>query len=312
MGEETEIHHDQHDSNPTPPFEFQIPNQGTQSYPQAQHQAELLSGSVQAYPAQQFSPQANTQDSDSGYMDQPPTPNFPQPIPQQFQPQANPQQFPPQASPQQFPPQSRPQQFPTQAGYYQSTQPMQSGPQTFPPQLNPQGYPQPQTYYPYNQNVGAQMHQTGAPAYPISTGTMPWKTDLFDCMDDPNNAIITFCFPCVTFGQIAEIVEHGQTTCATSGFLYGCIAAFIGVPCLISCGYRSKLRSKYDLVEVPAADWITHCFCEWCALCQEYRELKIRGLDPAIGWQGNLMRIQNMQQQQQGVMMMPPVQHVMR
>ncbi|KAL5726261.1 hypothetical protein ACHQM5_009316 [Ranunculus cassubicifolius] len=340
MDSQTEIHaaqdHNyQHDPNPTPTFEFQNPYQATQPNPQARQQAPSTSRSVHGYNAQQFAPQDNSQDSDSdsneetpakpgmanpppaapvpGYMDQPPPTNFPPPqaSPQNFPPQAIPQQFPPQSIPQQFPPQSipqfppqaNPQQFQPQANHNPSSQPMQPGPQSSRPQQNPQVHFQPQTNISYNQNVGA-------PAYPLNTGTKPWSTDLFDCMDDPNNALITFCFPCVTFGQIAEIIDNGKTTCATSGTLYGVLSFFV-VPCLISCGYRSKLRSRYDLVEVPAADWITHVFCEWCALCQEYRELKNRGLDPAIGWQGNLMRNQNMQQQRQGVMM-PPVQNVMR
>jgi hypothetical protein len=55
------------------------------------------------------------------------------------------------------------------------------------------------------------------------------------------------------------------------------------MPCIVSCGYRSKLRAKYGLIEDPAPDWLTHCLFEWCALCQEYRELNNRGLDPSIG-----------------------------
>ncbi|KAK6261306.1 hypothetical protein QUC31_007122 [Theobroma cacao] len=110
-----------------------------------------------------------------------------------------------------------------------------------------------------------------------------WKTGLFDCMDDPMNALITVCFPCVTFGQVAEIVDEGHTSCGTSGLLYGLIAFFIGVPCILSCAYRTKLRNKLGLVESPAPDWVTHCFCDWCALCQEYRELQQRGWDPSIG-----------------------------
>ncbi|MBA0588259.1 hypothetical protein Gorai_001371 [Gossypium raimondii] len=46
-----------------------------------------------------------------------------------------------------------------------------------------------------------------------------WKTGLFDCMDDPINALITVCFPCVTFGQVAEIVDEGRT-CKSSIFSY--------------------------------------------------------------------------------------------
>ncbi|KAG4184539.1 hypothetical protein ERO13_A09G177850v2 [Gossypium hirsutum] len=138
-----------------------------------------------------------------------------------------------------------------------------------------------------------------------------WKTGLFDCMDDPVNALITVCFPCVTFGQVAEIVDEGRTSCASNGLLYGVIALLIGIPCILSCGYRTKLRNKFQLSESPAPDWVVHCFCDCCALCQEYRELHQRGWDPSTGWHGNLARRQNMHQQQQYVMMAPINQTMM-
>nr|CAD1834423.1 unnamed protein product [Ananas comosus var. bracteatus] len=47
--------------------------------------------------------------------------------------------------------------------------------------------------------------------------------------------------------------------------------------------YRSKLREKYNLVEAPAEDWVLHLFCSCCALCQEFRELQNRGIDPSLG-----------------------------
>ncbi|KAI6670523.1 hypothetical protein NL676_005408 [Syzygium grande] len=138
------------------------------------------------------------------------------------------------------------------------------------------------------------------PAAPPS----PWTTGLFDCMDDPLNVVVACCFPCITFGQIAEIVDRGSTSCGTSGLLYGGIQFLIGCPCLLSCTYRTKLRNRFNLIESPAPDWITHFFCECCALSQEYRELKNRGLDPSIGWQGNAAQMQNVQYQ---VAMMPPM-----
>ncbi|KAK1564560.1 hypothetical protein Q3G72_005792 [Acer saccharum] len=85
--------------------------------------------------------------------------------------------------------------------------------------------------------------------------------------------------PCVTFGQVAEIIDEGHTSC---GMLFGAIWFFIVLPFILSCTYRTKLRSKFGLPEFPAPDWIAHFFCEWCALCQEYRELQSRGLDPSI------------------------------
>ncbi|KAJ9550627.1 hypothetical protein OSB04_014672 [Centaurea solstitialis] len=178
----------------------------------------------------------------------------------------------------------------------------QAGPTAFPPPAEPVSFPPQPNYNNYNTTYNAQPQavnyqaQTGYQT-PVNMGTpngiavgtqypaqtQGWRNGLFDCLDDPENALITACFPCITFGQIAEIVDNGQTSCATSGLIYGLIAAFIGCPCIMSCGYRTKIRNRYGLMETPAPDWATHCFCEWCALCQEYRELKAYGLDPAIG-----------------------------
>ncbi|PWA34330.1 PLAC8 motif-containing protein [Artemisia annua] len=54
------------------------------------------------------------------------------------------------------------------------------------------------------------------------------------------------------------------------------------------------------LREQPCNDVFVHCCCEMCALCQEYRELKNRGFEPSLGWEGNLVM------QNHGVVM-PPV-----
>ncbi|KAL6202139.1 hypothetical protein ACLB2K_025850 [Fragaria x ananassa] len=102
-------------------------------------------------------------------------------------------------------------------------------------------------------------------------------------------AVTTALVPCLTFGQIAEVVDDGNTStaaCATSGLLYGLVAAFSGMPCIVSCAYRTKIRNMYGLVEAPASDWLTHLFCEPCALCQEYKELQRRGLFKRMA-QGN-------------------------
>ena len=70
--------------------------------------------------------------------------------------------------------------------------------------------------------------------------------------------------------------------CALSGTVYSLLCLF-GLPCLYSCVFRSRLRAEYVLGELPCADCLVHCFCEGCALCQEYRELKNRGFDMGIG-----------------------------
>ncbi|GAV66647.1 PLAC8 domain-containing protein [Cephalotus follicularis] len=143
-----------------------------------------------------------------------------------------------------------------------------------------------------------QYGRQAATGYPVQQGVEgSWSSGLCDCGEDVPNCCITFWCPCITFGQIAEIVDKGTTSCGASGALYGLIAWMTGCPCIYSCFYRSKLRKQYMLEEGTCNDCCTHFWCEGCALCQEYRELKSRGFDMSLGWQGNVDR------QNQGVYM---------
>lgn len=125
----------------------------------------------------------------------------------------------------------------------------------------------------------------------------PWSTGLFDCQLDQTNAIMTTVFPCLTFGQMAEVLDEGEMTCATGSFIYMLLTPALFSNWLFGSKYRAKLRNKYNLVEAPYTDVISHIFCPCCSLCQEYRELKIRGLDPALGWNGILAQQSIMQNQ---------------
>ena len=90
------------------------------------------------------------------------------------------------------------------------------------------------------------------------------------------NALITLVF-------FEELIDLKFAACGTSGTLYTLILCLTGCSCLYSCFYRSKLRGQFFLDESPCTDCCVHCFCEECALCQEYRELKNRGFDLSIG-----------------------------
>ncbi|KAF5939246.1 hypothetical protein HYC85_023505 [Camellia sinensis] len=80
------------------------------------------------------------------------------------------------------------------------------------------------------------------------------------------------------FTHLQPIVIH-IIACGASGAIYALIAAVTGCACCYSCTYRKKLRNQYMLQESPCGDCLVHCFCEQCALCQEYRELTNRGFD---------------------------------
>ncbi|WVZ73535.1 hypothetical protein U9M48_021829 [Paspalum notatum var. saurae] len=170
---------------------------------------------------------------------------------------------------------------------------------------------------------GQQQGVSMNPSRPGTAGLRRWSTGLFHCMDDPGNCLITCLCPCITFGQIADIVDKGSccefissklptschvkklrdladspqqnrgcfSACIASGLIYGLICTSTLMGCMYSCGYRSRLRAQYDLEEGECPDFMVHCCCEHLALCQEYRELKNRGYDLGIeGWEANMER----------------------
>ncbi|XP_017970627.1 PREDICTED: protein PLANT CADMIUM RESISTANCE 2 [Theobroma cacao] len=148
---------------------------------------------------------------------------------------------------------------------------------------------------------------TNQPYYPTQSGKVPWSTGLCDCCSDVPNCCITCWCPYITFGQVAEIVDQGSSSCGASGALYGLLCSFMGCVCVYSSFYRTRMRSQYMLEDSPYGDYCIHFCCETCALCQEYRELKNRGFDMALGWQGNMVRQQN-----SGMPMAPVVESGMR
>ncbi|GLJ49697.1 hypothetical protein SUGI_1054720 [Cryptomeria japonica] len=149
------------------------------------------------------------------------------------------------------------------------------------PQHIATGYPPP------FQNPSQYVHPPPPPPPPHPYPLRPteWSSGLCACCHDPSNCFLTCWCPCITFGQIAEIVDEGSPTCALSGGIYSCL-------------YRNKMRAKYNLSGSPCTDCLVHFICDECALCQEYRELKHRGYHPALGWRG--------QQQEMGIAMAAP------
>ncbi|XP_039126825.1 cell number regulator 2-like [Dioscorea cayenensis subsp. rotundata] len=149
--------------------------------------------------------------------------------------------------------------------------------------------------------TGIPIQMAGMPSLQVqSQQKVSWSTGLCGCCDDVGNCCITCWCPCITFGQIAEIVDRGSTSCGVSGAIYLLLMLTIGCNCVYSCFYRKKMRSQYSLSSSPCNDCLVHCCCESCALCQEYRELKQHGFDMNIGWQAN------MENRGQGQAVLPP------
>lgn len=74
-----------------------------------------------------------------------------------------------------------------------------------------------------------------------------------------------------------------RSGCSLGSFMYVLMMPALFSSWILGSKYRAKLRKKYDLVEAPYEDAISHIFCPCCSLSQEFRELRNRGLNPALG-----------------------------
>ncbi|XP_038981109.1 protein PLANT CADMIUM RESISTANCE 8-like [Phoenix dactylifera] len=173
----------------------------------------------------------------------------------------------------------------------QSDSPPEVGsPASYPPPAVP--YPPPE-YPPPEPKAPSPEYPGTSPVQPNGQNIgRPWTTTLFDCGMNETNTTMTAFFPCITFGQIAEMLDEGQTSCPLDSFMFILMAPALCTCWILGSNYRLKLRNKYNLVQAPAEDWIVHLFCPFCALCQEFRELQNRGIDPSLGWMGYLAKQQ--------------------
>ncbi|KAL9230115.1 hypothetical protein vseg_005505 [Gypsophila vaccaria] len=142
----------------------------------------------------------------------------------------------------------------------------------------PQG-PPPVAYQTYSHTLG------------ISPQPGQWSTGIFDCFNDGPTCCLTCWCPCITFGQAAEIIDRGSSSCGVTGALYALLAVFTGCQFIYTCTYRSKLKQQYGMPPDSFEDCCLHFWCQPCVLCQEYRELQIRGFDVPLGWYGNVERM---------------------
>jgi len=134
-----------------------------------------------------------------------------------------------------------------------------------------------------------------------------WSTGLFDCFTDMPSCVVGYFLPCVLYGDNASALK-GKTfggsccafyglTCVNNGLFLLFQSALRTHPIALMAGYpifsflpllvmpaltldnREKIREAYDIQEEACCgrSYLIHMFCLRCALCQEARELKIRG-----------------------------------
>lgn len=137
-----------------------------------------------------------------------------------------------------------------------------------------------------NNDISAPVHQVVSSDNPVQ-----WSSGICACCDDMQSCCVGLLCPCFLFGKNAEFLGSGtfmgscmthfilwvlvNTVCclATDGILLGLPGCFVAC---YTCGYRRELRLKYNLPEEPCGDFVTHFFCHFCAICQEYREIHER------------------------------------
>uniref|UniRef100_A0A7N2R0T7 Uncharacterized protein n=1 Tax=Quercus lobata TaxID=97700 RepID=A0A7N2R0T7_QUELO len=109
-----------------------------------------------------------------------------------------------------------------------------------------------------------------------------WSTGLCGCFEDLSTCWVT----CWLLLSPHHLWPHCLDSGPGTNMPYMMLAHVFGA-CLYACTYRAKLRGLYSLPPESCRDCCVHHFCFCCALCQEYRKLKNRGLDPSLGWTVN-------------------------
>ena len=127
--------------------------------------------------------------------------------------------------------------------------------------------------------------QTSTTSRVVVKGDEEWRESLCGCCNDIGICCVGCWCPCILFGQNQEQLD-GHSCCGT-GCVYcvllclPCISVVVPpLCCLISAPRRRILRQRYGLRE-DCNDWCATCCCYHCALCQEAREMKVRG-PPAV------------------------------
>ena len=91
---------------------------------------------------------------------------------------------------------------------------------------------------------------------------------------------IGYFIPSILYGKNKEsIAGQGNFTPDCCAFFWIHLFCSCAASCL-SYNSRTEVRKAYNLKEQPCGDCCVHFWCVKCALCQEARELKLRGATP--------------------------------
>ena len=110
-----------------------------------------------------------------------------------------------------------------------------------------------------------------------------WSTGVCGCMGDSGVCCDVLCCPFCQIARQAAAIE-GRTSdanwCCCILVLLGTGACGSIVPWCVTCNQRGKIRGKYGIAGGSCGDCIVTLFCTPCTMCQQHKELLIRGTAP--------------------------------
>jgi Cys-rich protein (TIGR01571 family) len=96
-----------------------------------------------------------------------------------------------------------------------------------------------------------------------------WKVGLFDVTAEPGGVrlcLMSWCCPCIVFGQTMEKLSPAEFTCG--GSKLGACCYFLACGPCATIPARNTLRRKYDIPGSLPMDCLVHHYCSCCALIQ--------------------------------------------
>ncbi|CAM8899982.1 unnamed protein product [Rhodiola kirilowii] len=108
-----------------------------------------------------------------------------------------------------------------------------------------------------------------------------WHADLIGCCSEPGLCLKTLFCPCSTLSKISTVAtgKHISTGDACNDLMaYSLVLSC----CCYTCCIRRKLRKTLSIKGGCIDDLLSHVMCCCCALVQEWREIKIRGMEGSM------------------------------
>ncbi|KAL9656195.1 hypothetical protein ABK040_007812 [Willaertia magna] len=96
-----------------------------------------------------------------------------------------------------------------------------------------------------------------------------WSSNLFDCLDDINSCLYSFCCPPCALASAKSHVDG-------SYWFFNCLISTV-VPCISSPAFRNSIRTGYGISGTTTEDCGAGTCCLCCSTSQLLREAQDRG-----------------------------------